>query len=350
MSFGDALRQAREARGLSTQDVALRTKIRGDYLRALEDGNIALLPERTFARSYLQRYARELNLDPTPLLADFDRSVPPTHALGVMRGPRTASPARPRPALPLAALLSGVLVLSAGGYAAYRFFGPGTQASSTPAGNKQNTTAPATDPASAAAATPAVPDPVRTVNLSVSSVPSGARVYLDNRDLGLTPLRSFPVDARDDAQLRVEYTGRQPLKQSVSLTRGRNLRARLLPPGQGPSGLTDLAAPKPVARPASPAPASKPGAQAQGGAATTSPAAQTPPTPVSVQFTAAAWTRVTDASGRVLYEGTPPVGTRKAFPAGVTVRTGNAGAVRVSVKGAAPRALGEAGQVVSRQF
>ncbi|MFD1730003.1 helix-turn-helix domain-containing protein [Deinococcus malanensis] len=80
---------------MSTQDVALRTKIRGDYLRALEDGNIALLPERTFARSYLQRYARELNLDPTPLLADFDRSVPSTQDLGMTRGGRTSVPPRP---------------------------------------------------------------------------------------------------------------------------------------------------------------------------------------------------------------------------------------------------------------
>ncbi|MCD0162949.1 helix-turn-helix domain-containing protein, partial [Deinococcus sp. 6YEL10] len=72
MSFGAALKQARESQGLTTQDVALRTKIRGDYLHALEDGNTSLLPERTFARSYLQRYARELSLDPAPLLYDFD--------------------------------------------------------------------------------------------------------------------------------------------------------------------------------------------------------------------------------------------------------------------------------------
>lgn len=342
MSFGNALRQAREAQGLSTQDVALRTKIRGDYLRALEDGNITLLPERTFARSYLQRYARELNLDPAPLLADFDRSVPSTQDLGMTRNPR---PTGNRRAFPLAALLAGLIVLGGAGYGAYRFLAPGTQAGGTPTHAPQANSTPAPAPP-----TPAAREPVRTVNLSVSSVPSGARVYLDNRDLGLTPLRSFPVDAREDAQLRVEYGGRQPLKQSVSLTRGRNLRARLLPPGEGTSVLTDLAAPKPrpVARPA--APASKPGGQTQGEAAATSPSAATTATPVSVQFTAEAWTRVTDASGRVLYEGTPPVGTRKGFPAGVTVRTGNAGAVRVSVKGAEPKALGEAGQVVSRQF
>ncbi|MCD0165476.1 RodZ family helix-turn-helix domain-containing protein, partial [Deinococcus sp. 12RED42] len=109
MSFGAALKQARESQGLTTQDVALRTKIRGDYLRALEDGNTSLLPERTFARSYLQRYARELSLDPAPLLADFDRSVPASAEMTQsLRGPA----ARPGPRAPgrglSPALLAGV--------------------------------------------------------------------------------------------------------------------------------------------------------------------------------------------------------------------------------------------------
>ncbi|MCD0158262.1 DUF4115 domain-containing protein, partial [Deinococcus sp. 6GRE01] len=62
------------------------------------------------------------------------------------------------------------------------------------------------------------------------------------------------------------------------------------------------------------------------------------------------WTRVTDAAGRVLYQGTPPAGTVKGFPKGVTIRTGNAGAVKVAVNGAAPAPLGQAGQVVTRTF
>ncbi|MFC4639642.1 RodZ domain-containing protein [Deinococcus hohokamensis] len=344
MTFGEALRQAREAQGLSTQDVALRTKIRGDYLRALEEGNLAQLPERTFARSYLQRYARELQLDPAPLLADFDRTVPLS----------AAQELRPRPAAPavqarrrrrgLVALLGGLLLLgAAAGYLLQRT--DRTAVASTPA--QPATTVPATD------AEPAAPAEASTVNLSVSSVPPGARVYLDNRDLGRTPLRSFPVDARNEAELRVEFGGRETLRQTVNLTQGRNLRARLLPAGQGPSTLTDLALrpkPKPAPKPKAQAGAIPAGAKATDDPAAPAPTSAKPTSPVSLTFTAAAWTRVTDASGRVLYEGTPPVGTRKGFPTGVTVRTGNAGAVLVSVNGAAATALGQAGQVTSRQF
>ncbi|WP_230289425.1 RodZ family helix-turn-helix domain-containing protein [Deinococcus sp. 14RED07] len=98
MSFGAALKQARESQGLTTQDVALRTKIRGDYLRALEDGNTSLLPERTFARSYLQRYARELSPASAPQAAP-DFTIPPptdfkevTHALDPRRDGRPRGP------------------------------------------------------------------------------------------------------------------------------------------------------------------------------------------------------------------------------------------------------------------
>jgi cytoskeleton protein RodZ len=74
MSYGEILRHTREAQGLTLREVALSTNIRRDYLQALEDEQTGRLPERTYARAYLQRYARELNLDPSPLLGAFDRT------------------------------------------------------------------------------------------------------------------------------------------------------------------------------------------------------------------------------------------------------------------------------------
>jgi cytoskeleton protein RodZ len=333
MSFGSTLKQAREAQGLSTQDLSLKTKIRSDYLRALEDGNTALLPERTFARSYLQRYARELGMDPAPLLSDFDRLLPAspeiaqslqTPAARAQVGRRGLGPAA------LAGLATAAVVLGAGGY--YLFNRPSAAPTPTVVIPPESVVKP--------------PAPARTVRLSISSVPPGAKVFLDNRDLGVTPVKSFPVDARQNAVLRVEYSGRQSINQTISLQTGRNLRARLLPTAQGKSSLADLAvlqaAPKPAA------------SGTPQGAQTIKPATPTPVKPpaaaVRVTFSAPSWTRITDKTGRVLFEGTPTAGTTKSFPAGVVIRAGNAGAVSVSVNGGAALALGGSGRVVTRSF
>ncbi len=76
MSFGNELKAAREAQGLGIQDLAQRTKIRGDYLRALEAEDLSGLPERTFSRAYVQRYARELQLDARAPAAGLRPAVP----------------------------------------------------------------------------------------------------------------------------------------------------------------------------------------------------------------------------------------------------------------------------------
>lgn len=343
MSFGTALKQAREAQGLTTQDLALRTKIRGDYLRALEDENPNLLPERTFARSYLQRYARELGLDPGPLLGEFDRSIPPApeiaqslrgnvnRNLPARSGSQGVSPGA------AAGMATGLILLGAGAYWAYNnyFNKPARTVTPPPA------SAPAqpTNATSTPATTPAQPAPTSTVRLTVSTVPDGARVFLDNRDLGKAPVRSFPVDARTQAELRVEMAGRQPFKQTIALSQGRNLRVTLPAQGQGQSTLSDLNNPAaaPVAsKPVAPPPAPKPAAAKTNA--------------VSVTFTGESWTRIMDASGRVLYQGTPPVGSKKGFPTGVIIRAGNAGAVNVSVNGAPGKPMGQNGQVITSRF
>lgn len=342
MSFGSTLKLAREAQGLSTQELSLKTKIRGDYLRALEDGNTALLPERTFARSYLQRYARELGVDPAPLLTDFDRLLPASPEIAQSLQSHTVRAASGRRGMglgpaALAGLASAAIVLGAGGY--YLFNRP--SAAPAPA-----VVAPQEIPAT-------TPAPARTVRLSISSVPPGAKVFLDNRDLGVTPVKSFPVDARQNAVLRVEYGGRQSINQTISLQTGRNLRARLLPTAQGKSSLADLAvlqqaAPKPAAG-TTPQSSQAQGGQTEGSQAQAAKPA-TPAAAVRVTFSAPSWTRITDKTGRVLFEGTPTAGTTKAFPAGVIIRAGNAGAVSVSVNGGAALAMGGSGRVVTRAF
>lgn len=77
MELGSILRQAREARGLTLEQVEEETKIRLRYLAALEEENFALLPGRFFARSFLRTYARYLGLDAEALVARFEDLYPP---------------------------------------------------------------------------------------------------------------------------------------------------------------------------------------------------------------------------------------------------------------------------------
>jgi cytoskeletal protein RodZ len=77
-TIGAALRAAREYRGLSRQDLADATRIRANYLAALEDMNIDALPSRPFTIGYVRAYAQALELNADEAVAMFKRDVPVT--------------------------------------------------------------------------------------------------------------------------------------------------------------------------------------------------------------------------------------------------------------------------------
>jgi cytoskeleton protein RodZ len=71
--IGALLRQAREERHLSLEDVARRMHIRLRYLQALEEGRISDLPGLPYAKGYLQAYAQYLGLDRVEIMRRFER-------------------------------------------------------------------------------------------------------------------------------------------------------------------------------------------------------------------------------------------------------------------------------------
>jgi len=71
-TIGQQLRQAREARTLTLEQVAQNTHMRVHYLRAMEAGDFEALPSSAQARGFLRMYADYLHLDSVPLLADLD--------------------------------------------------------------------------------------------------------------------------------------------------------------------------------------------------------------------------------------------------------------------------------------
>ncbi len=70
------LREARQARGLSLEQVEEETKIRRKYLEALEEEAFDVLPGRVYVRGFLRNYARFLGLDAGALVARFEEMLP----------------------------------------------------------------------------------------------------------------------------------------------------------------------------------------------------------------------------------------------------------------------------------
>ena len=74
-SIGDFFKQVRETKGLTVEEVASKTRIRTDFVKALEEGNFAKLPDQVFARGFVRSYARSLGLDEDDAIHRFIQSA-----------------------------------------------------------------------------------------------------------------------------------------------------------------------------------------------------------------------------------------------------------------------------------
>lgn len=73
---GALLRAAREAAGVHIATLAGTLKVPLDKLQALENGDLAALPDRVFARALASSVCRNLKIDPAPVLALLPRAAP----------------------------------------------------------------------------------------------------------------------------------------------------------------------------------------------------------------------------------------------------------------------------------
>jgi len=126
---GDRLRQAREAKGLTFEQVEEITRIRRRYLQALEEEDYGQLPGEVFIRGFLRNYALALGLDPGEILAAAGRRPPsPVAPIREVHEPLLDEPLLPPPGRQrLIATLIALMVLVAVGLGAwtfYRYLGP----------------------------------------------------------------------------------------------------------------------------------------------------------------------------------------------------------------------------------
>lgn len=167
---GARLQAAREAAGLSLDQVAQQLKLAPRQVRALEEEDFAQLPGRTFARGFVRNYARLLNLDGEDLLSllpDAARApaleAPALQSTGAMIAELpSASVAQPGLSRWVIPIVLVACIVAAAAYEWYR------------GGLASQTVAPRTEPPSPAAAAPAAPGSTELPNPFASEDKTGA--------------------------------------------------------------------------------------------------------------------------------------------------------------------------------
>lgn len=74
--IGEKLRSAREAKGLSIQDIEKATKIQSRYLTAIENDEFDKLPGDFYVRAFIRQYAQVVGLDGKELLSEYHQDIP----------------------------------------------------------------------------------------------------------------------------------------------------------------------------------------------------------------------------------------------------------------------------------
>ena len=70
--IGNSLREARLRQGLDFPEIEQATKIRGKYLRSLEEEQFDVLPGQTYVKGFLRSYADHLGLDGQLYVEEFN--------------------------------------------------------------------------------------------------------------------------------------------------------------------------------------------------------------------------------------------------------------------------------------
>jgi len=94
--IGNSLREARLRQGLDFVEIEQSTKIRGKYLRALEDEQFEVLPAQTYVKGFLRSYADYLGLDGQLYVDEFNSR----YVRGELEEEEEARPFKPRVARP----------------------------------------------------------------------------------------------------------------------------------------------------------------------------------------------------------------------------------------------------------
>ncbi|MBD0369282.1 MAG: helix-turn-helix domain-containing protein [Pyrinomonadaceae bacterium] len=127
-SFGEQLRLAREARGITLREISEQTRISTRYLEAIESDDYKRLPGGIFNKSFIKAYAKYIGFDEKEALEAYARTAreqgtSPDDVVSTPYQPRVYTDGNSRS--PLVTLLLTILILailSLGVYAAMHWY------------------------------------------------------------------------------------------------------------------------------------------------------------------------------------------------------------------------------------
>ena len=74
--LGKVLKEARESKGLTLDDLQQLTKIQKRYLVGIEEGNYEMMPGKFYVRAFIKQYAEAVGLDAEQLFAEHQTDIP----------------------------------------------------------------------------------------------------------------------------------------------------------------------------------------------------------------------------------------------------------------------------------
>jgi len=119
--LGNRLKEAREEKGMSLDDLQAATKIQKRYLTALEEGNYDIIPGKFYVRAFIKQYAEAVGLDSEHLFEEFKKDIPNSYNDEVSEKLSSIKPQRELPKsaskalelLPTLLVAAGVIVVIA---------------------------------------------------------------------------------------------------------------------------------------------------------------------------------------------------------------------------------------------
>ncbi len=74
--LGNKLKEAREAKGLSLDDLQALTKIQKRYLQGIEEGSYSMMPGKFYVRAFIKQYAEAVGIHQEELFEHYKEDIP----------------------------------------------------------------------------------------------------------------------------------------------------------------------------------------------------------------------------------------------------------------------------------